>query len=497
MGAACESEGAPFVSVSADRSSAKSGVGPVRGNLPDHPNADVAMTAHLVMDQAQLPPNRSISRLAAGRRFMAERAPLFHSSLGSAILLGLRFVQARLISVWGLLIAAAFCPPFVFAAFAVFSAAVNFASIASLLRLEAVFFQSADRGRLGLAFRLAAAVGVGFCGLAAGLLAGLAMSGWVAPAVAVLFLCSLSARAVLRLLWTEATAEGDFRAIGNSNVVQAVAQPLIMLILIGLFGPKALALFMADALGHVFAAAYLLRRRWSAVSGFVEPGLWSWQSLAVAAHRWRDAPRALLPSALLAYGFAIAPVLALPYAANAALAAQVALSMRLLEMPTQMFGTVTAPIALNRLRVHAGRDRHIAARIMALGLIGVAAALFGVIGIAGTLVEPLFEGTHWDSLGRVLALLTPFYAGIAVLTPLQEMATLSRQPVWQVVINAAALAAIIATMIAFGALSAGLLQAIGLISILRALAHTLFIWLHLGEGEPAPPDGLPASDAVR
>lgn len=455
------------------------------------------MTAHVAMDRAQLPPSRSISRLTAGRRFVAERAPLLRTSLGAGLLLGLRFIQARLISVWGLLVAAAFCPPFVFAAFAVFSAAVNFVSIASLLRLEAVFFQSADRSRLGLAFRLAGAVGVAFCCIAAILLAALALSGWVAPAVAVLFLCSLSARAVLRLLWTEATAEGDFRAIGNSNVVQAVAQPVIMLVLIGLVGPKALALFTADAMGHILAAGYLLRRRWSAVAGFVEPGLWSWRSLIEAAHHWRDAPRALLPSALLAYGFAIAPVLALPYAANAVLAAQVALSMRLMEMPTQMFGTVTAPVALNRLRAYSGTRRRLAARIMALGLIGLAAAMFGVIAIAGMLVEPLFEGTHWDNLGRVLALLAPFYAGIAVLTPLQEMATLSRQPVWQVLINAAALAAIILTMIGFGALSAGLLQAIGLISILRALAHTLFIWLHLGEGEPAPPDGLPAVDAAR
>lgn len=468
----------------------------VRDGLSDHPRADVDMAVHAVMERALLPPSRSALAFAAGRRFVAERAPMLHSSLGSAILLGLRFIQARFISVWGLLIAAALCPPFVFAAFAVFSAAVNFVSLASLLRLEAVFFQSRDRARLGLAFRLAVAVGEAFCAVAAVVLAGLALSGWVAPAVAFLFLCSLAARAVLRLLWTEATAEGDFRAIGNSNLVQAVLQPAIMLVLIGLFGPKALALFTADALGHLFAAAYLLRRRWAATAALVEPHLWSRHSLLVAAYHWRVAPLTLLPTALLAYGFAIAPVLALPYAANTALAAQVALSMRLLEMPTQMFGTVTAPIALNRLRLYAGRRRRFAARVMAIGLIGVAAALFGAIGLVGMLTTPLFEGSHWDNLGPVLALLAPFYAGIAVLTPLQEMATLSRQPVWQVVINAAALAAIIATMIWFGALSVGLLQAIGLISILRALVHTLSIWLHLGESEPTPVEGLAVGGAA-
>ncbi|MFJ5370010.1 hypothetical protein ACIPIA_12370, partial [Bosea sp. CER48] len=236
--------------------------------------------------------------------------------------------------------------------------------------------------------------------------------------------------------------------------------------------------------------------RWQAILPLVTPRLWSRHGLFAAAYHWRSVPVTLLPSALLAFGFAIAPVLALPYAANTALAAQVALSMRLLEMPTQMFGTVTAPIAVNWLRSRAGQRRRLAARGMTLGLLGIAALLFGTIALAGTLVEPLFEGTHWDSLGQVLALLAPFYAGIAVLTPLQDMATLSRQPVWQVVINAAALVAIIATMISFGALSAGLLQAIGLISILRALAHTGFIWLHLGEAEGTPVgDGVVGSPA--
>ncbi|MBN8934632.1 MAG: hypothetical protein J0G97_23360, partial [Rhizobium pusense] len=207
-----------------------------------------------------------------------------------------------------------------------------------------MFFQNSDRARLGLAFRLAAAVGVAFLAVAAVVLIGLAVTGWVAPAVAFFFLVSLAARSVLRLLWSEATAEGDFRAIGNSNVVQAVVQPAIMLLLIWVFGPKALTLFMADALGHVLAAAYLLRRRRDSVAALVRPVLWSWRSLAEAAIRWRDAPRALLPSALLAYGFAIAPLLALPYASNTVLAAQVALSIRLLDMPSQMFGTVSIPL---------------------------------------------------------------------------------------------------------------------------------------------------------
>ncbi len=455
------------------------------------------MAAHVTMERALLPHGRPTFSVAAGRRFVAERAPALRSGFGSAVLLGFRFIQARLISVWGLIIAAALCPPFVFAAFAVFSSAANFISIASLLRVEAVFFQNSDRARLGLAFRLAATVGVVFLAITTLVLIGLGATGWVAPAVAFFFLVSLAARSVLRLLWSEATAEGDFRAIGNSNVVQAVVQPVIMLILIWIFGPKALTLFMADALGHVLAAAYLLRRRWAAIAALILPGLWSWRSLAEAAIRWRDAPRALLPSALLAYGFAIAPLLALPYASNTVLAAQVALSMRLLDMPTQMFGTVSIPLVLNRLRAHAGPQRRFWARIMALGLIVGATVLFSVIAFASLVADHWLDGTQWQNLGEVIALLAAFYIGIAVLGPLQEVATLSRQPFWQVVINAGALLAIVAAMAWFGALSPELLHTIGVISILRTLMHTLFIWIHFDDTTEASSDGLAASGTAR
>lgn len=443
------------------------------------------MAAHVAMERATFPLSRPSLAFAAGRRFVAERAAILRSSFGSAVLLGLRFLQARLISVWGLIVAAALCPPAVFAAFAIFSAAVNFVATASLLRLEAVFFQSSDSGRLGLAFRLATAAGAAFLAVAALVLAGLALSGRVAPAVAFFFLVSLAARAILRLLWTEATAEGDFRAIGNSNVVQAVVQPAIMLALIGLFGPKALALFMADACGHVLAALYLLRRRHAALVPLVEPRMWSRSSLVAAARHWRHAPRALLPAALLAYGFSIAPILALPYAADALLAAHVALAMRLLEMPSQMFGTVSAPLVLNRLRGYAGTRRRFWARVVTLGLVAAAVALFAGIAAVGAFADDVLTGSQWEGVGSAIAQMSLFYGGIALVVPLQEIASLSRQPLWQVLTNALALAALIGVMLCYGALTPALLCAVGVVSAARTLMHAVFIWLHLGEADQA------------
>ncbi|KRD99975.1 hypothetical protein ASE63_10780 [Bosea sp. Root381] len=441
------------------------------------------------MERATFPPSRPSLNLAAGRKFVADRAPQLRSNFASAILLGLRFVQARLISVWGLVVAAMFCPPYVFAVFAVFSAVATFVSIAALMRLEAVFFRSSDRARLGLAFRLAMAVGATFLIFVIAVLAVLIATGWVAPAVAFFFLISLSARSLLRLLWAEATAEGDFRAIGNSNVVQALVQPAVMLLLIAIFGPKALALFMADAVGHVLAAAYLVRRRRTALLPLVQPALWSLHSLREAAHRWRDAPRILLPSALLSFGFTVAPLLALPYAANPLLAAHVALAMRLLDMPTQMFGTVSGPIVLNRLRIQAGPRRRFWLRVVTVGLMAAAAALFAGIGFGAVLADDLLDGTKWAGVGDVVAVMTLFYIGIAPVGTLHDIAALARHPSWQITTNAVALLAIIAAMLWFGALSPALLYVVGGISVARMLAHVWFTWTHCEQApEAAEPD---------
>lgn len=455
------------------------------------------MAAHVTLERATFPLSRPSLVLARGRRFVTTRAPAFRSSFGSAAMLGLRFVQARLISVWGLIVAAMFCPPPVFAAFAVFSAAATFVSIAALLRLEAVFFRSSNRSHLGLAFRLALSVGATFLGLAALVLAGLAGLGRIAPAVALIFFVSLAARAALRLLWAEATAEGDFRSVGNSNVVQAMIQPVLMLLLIAVFGPKALALFLADALGHVMATVYLLRRRRESLRTLVRPALWSARGLVSAAWRWRDAPHQLLPSALLAYGFTVAPLLALPYAANALLAAHVALAMRLLDVPTQMFGTVSGPPLLNRLRFYAGARRQFWIRLAMLGLIAAAMALFASIALGVALVDGLLDGTKWSGVGEVIAIMALFYGGIALVAPLHDIAALSRRLSWQVATNAVALFAIVATMLWFGHLTPALLYAVGFISIARTLAHVLFIWIGLGDDVSADDPGLALGGATR
>jgi hypothetical protein len=216
---------------------------------------DVDMAAHLILERTAFPVGGAPSApVAPAEEIAAESSAAARAGLASGLMLALRFVQARFLSVWGLLAAAALCPAQVFADFALFSALANFVSIATLLRFEAVFFQSSDRDRLARAFRLALAAGAAFLAVAALGIAVAGAAGWVVAIYGALFLVSLAGRAVIRLVSSEATAEGDFAAIGNSNVVQALVQPGMMVLLIWPLGATSVALFAADAIGHVVSA---------------------------------------------------------------------------------------------------------------------------------------------------------------------------------------------------------------------------------------------------
>lgn len=450
-------------------------------DLFEVPAEDAEMAAQLALARASLAKNLIGPTAATDSR--AELASLTQSAgFRNAAMLALRFVQARLLSVWGLLLAAALCPPQVFADFAIFAALANVGAIAALLRFEMVFFQSSDRLRLGRAFRLAVAAGAVFLGGAVLVILFAVSQGWVLRGFGALFLLSLASRAVTRLLLAEATAEGDFATIGNSNIVQALVQPGMMILLIWLLGPTALALFAADAFGHAVAASYLAWRRRHSLSRLMHPSRWSCAELTSAAWQWRSSPTYLLPSTLLAVGFSAAPLLALPLASNPVLAAHVALATRLLDMPAQMFGAVTGPLVMNDLRKHHGRELQKRARLLTLGMVAIAAAVFITIAfIAIGADELVLSGTKWSGIGEVMAIMTVFYGCGAMVGPLHEMGALSSRPHSQVTANALALAAAAIVIWWFGSLSLALLMAIGLISLMRLLLHLRLTWTAIGE----------------
>lgn len=399
-------------------------------------------------------------------------------------MLALRFVQARFLSVWGLLLAATLCPPQVFADFAIFAALANFVSIAALLRFEAAFFQNSDRTRLGRAFRLALAAGVVVLSVMALAILYAAEQGWVLRGFGALFLISLASRAAIRLTMAEATAEGDFATIGNSNIVQALVQPGMMILLIWPLGPTALALFAADAFGHAVAAAYLIWRRRQSLFRLMHPYRWSIAELVESGRLWRNSPTYLLPSALLSFGFSVAPLLALPLSSNPLLAAQVALATRLLEMPSQMFGAVTIPLVMSDLRRRQGEARQKRARLITLGMVAIVAALFVAIAVFASSADIVLDGTKWEGVGEVMAVMALFYGCSALVGPLQEMGSLSSRPRRQMAANALALAAAAVVMWGFGTLSFTLLVAIGMVSLMRLLIHIQLTWTGIG-AEPA------------
>ena len=409
-----------------------------------------------------------------------------HSGFRNGAMLALRFVQARLLSVWGLLLAAALCPPKVFTDFAIFGALANFVSIVVLLRFEAVFFQSSDRMRLGRAFRLAVAAGTMFLAVATIAVLFVAAQGWVLRGFGALFLISLASRAAIRLLLAEATAEGDFATIGNSNVVQALVQPGMMILLIWPLGPVSLALFAADAFGHAVTACYLAWRRRHSLLRMLHPARWSLTELLAAGWQWRSAPTYLLPSTLLSFGFSVAPLLALPMSSDPVLAAHVVLAMRLLDMPAQMFGAVTTPLVMNDLRGHQDRDRQRRARLLTWVMMVGAIALFVAIALVAIGADLLvLDGTKWGGVGEVMAVMALFYGCSALVGPLQEMGAFSSRPRSQMSANALALIVIAIVIWSFGSLSPALLVAIGLVSLLRLLLHLRLTWTAIGKAPMA------------
>ncbi len=448
--------------------------------VSDIPTVDVGMAAHLILDRTAFATGGVVRPAVPAEEIPSERSAGAQAGLASGLMLALRFVQARFLSVWGLLVAAVLCPAQAFADFALFAALANFVSIAVLMRFEAVFFQSSDAVRLGRAFRLALAAGAGFLCVTALSIWGASSAGWIVPAYGALFLVSLAGRAVIRLVSSEATAESDFRAIGNSNIVQALVQPGMMILLIWPLGATSLALFAADAIGHAVSALYLLRRRRAALARLVGTRSWSLAELRESAARWRTAPRLLLPSALLSFGFMIIPLLALPYAASPLLAAHVALAMRLLEVPTQMFAAVSVPLVLSSLRARPVQERQAWVRVITLGLLAAAGLLFSGIAIVAMGADALLDGTQWAGVGETVAIMALFYGGIALVTPLHEIASLSRHPRRQVATNALALIAAGVVMALFGTLSLALLCAIGIVSLMRMVAHIQFAWTRFG-----------------
>lgn len=457
----------------------------------DVPTVDFDMAANLVLDRAaflaEAPPVRQrVAPATTEEAIPIERSPAALAGLTSGLMLALRFIQARVLSLWGLLIAATLCPAEVFADFALFSALVNFVAIAALMRFEAVFFENGDQDRLARAFRLALAAGGLFMVSAALLIGAAGAAGWVAAASGVFFLASLAGRAVIRLLTSEATAEGDFAAIGAVNIVQALVQPGMMILLLWPLGATALALFAADAIGHAVSAFYLLWRRRAALTRLVAPARWSVAELRESAARWRAAPRLLLPSALLSFGFMVAPLLALSYAASPLLGAHVALAMRLLEVPTQMFAAVSVPLVLSSLRNQAAMRRQSRVRAITLGLMAACAVLFAGIAAAAMGADTLLDETQWAGVGEIVAIMALFYGGIALVTPLHEIAALSRHPRRQVTINAIALLSIALSTACFGALSPALLAAFGVVSLARMLAHVQFAWTRFGVDAAMP-----------
>jgi hypothetical protein len=389
---------------------------------------------------------------------------------GTAVGLALRFLLARLLSVLTLVAVAFFLSPASFATLGLYLALANLLWLAAFARYEGAIMAVPGEPAARAAARLCAAIGSGVWALTACGAMVAVSAGLVSPAIGALFLLSLAARMLLRLSAAAATRRGDYRALGRTSFAHALAQPPALLISVQLLDDGALALVIADAVGHASAALALAWRE----RGFLRASLasgWAPRALLRTARTFATLPLYNLPGALLALTFVTLPLVLMPLVADPTLAGLVALAMRIFDVPTQIIGAATTPVLLNRLRGDPARAGQIVGRGLVLGLAGVVLATYAALAAALLVGIPYLPGFTYDGLVAIVPAVALFQAAVALAAPLAEACGLFPNQRAATAIHAAALA----TAVIGGGAAAFLspvfgLAILGLVALARALS---------------------------
>lgn len=401
---------------------------------------------------------------AAWRRLLAL---LWRTPLRVAIGLAWRFVAARLLSVGGLIVAAAIYGPPGFALFGAYLAVLNVTAAGLFLRYEGAVMAARGEREAAVALRLCLLAGLAVCAASLPILAGLVAARVVPPLFAVMFVAALAARGLLKLALTQATRAGAYRVSGRANLVQAVVQPGTLILMLQAPLHAATVMVFADLVGHATAAAvaaWSQRRGLRAALARVDRA-----DLRAVARHWASLPLLNLPATLFASAFAALPLVCVPLLVDMQVAGQLALAYRVLDLPTQLVGTATVPILLNRLGARAGAERRRFARRALIGIAGVVAVIYGgIVGVA-LFAEPWLAATRWHGLAEGILLLVAFQAGLAMTGPFAEAASVFRGQRLMAAVHGGALVAGLAVFALAGGtlgLALGLLAAV---SLMRAL----------------------------
>ena len=357
---------------------------------------------------------------------LASEGILGGRSARDAFMLGLRLIAARGMSVVTLIVAAWLVDIQAFADFGVYQTLATLAGIALFLRYDAAVVAARDQHESRTALHLCISIGIVLwlaCAVAS-LSAGAA--GWVRGDLALLLPFSILARGLLRLTYARITGESDFVGLGRTILIQAILQPIALLILVLYQLEDVLCFVFADLIGHGSAVAYLLWRHRKQLRGLLKN--WSSKAIFEAAERWKSLPLYNLPGSFFSIAFIMSPLLITPMAAGPIFAGHTALAYRIFDVPTQVIAAASTPIFLN-LRPSIERRTPIFGRSTLLGLVllvGVAyAAMAGIL----ILADPYMTETALAGLTDVIPVIAVFHLFVALANPLNDSCALIRSSV--------------------------------------------------------------------
>jgi O-antigen/teichoic acid export membrane protein len=327
---------------------------------------------------------------------------------------------SRILSGGALVLFAALAGPEPFAPFGIYLALVTILWVVVCGRYEqAIVFASDTQESLALAWLAAGigaivvtfGIGVAIVWVVWGLPLPIALAGNTAVLTAVP--ASLTVRAASSIALNWATREGEFKTLGRANWVQALVQAGLQLWLLkGGFEPV-VCLVMADIAGFLGAVIAIAAMMPSARSALIHrPAI---VDIRASAARWRMMPIWNLPTSLLSVAALSAPALVIALHYPSAIAGQLVLGIRLLEVPTNVFTSAATPILQKHLSASTEKSTFI---LRALGLLGavslISIALAEVFSMA---TANLWDETRWSVAIAAVPWLAPYFAGLAVSGP--------------------------------------------------------------------------------
>lgn len=336
--------------------------------------------------------------------------------------IAVNLLAIRTLSALGFLVALWLCPIQIFANLSVYLASISLASLAVFGRFELLIVSAQDERKCADAFHLCiitAAIVIG--GTFALTLA--IQPGFVAD-FAIIFTCSLTMRACLRLGLTLATRHGSYDRAVKALLPHTIGQPAVLLLLIYTGCNPLLAFVLSDFAGHLIAAVCVCASERLAIRSLLRLPI-SLPRVRMLAASNVGLPTINLGTVASAFAFATAPLFFLPGLSNAILAGTFALLFRILDIPTFLTNSSVGPILMKEV-ADRGRSnsRKISGSIFLLPIV-VATIVFGSISIGGLTVSDLQLAPSWQMALTLLPVVALFQAGVAATNPLIDIATLA------------------------------------------------------------------------